>query len=82
MVDIGSLIQAIVTPLVTQPEAVKVTAHETGDYMAFDLAVAPEDVGPRDRQTRSGCAKRPNHYSVKSPYNKRVRSYFGCIAAE
>ncbi len=45
MVDIGSLIKAIVTPLVTKPEAVAVTAHETDEYMAFDLAVAPEDVG-------------------------------------
>lgn len=37
MVDIGSLIKAIVTPLVTKPEAVAVTAHETDEYMAFEL---------------------------------------------
>ena len=80
MVDIGSLIKAIVTalvtsnPLVTPPEAVKVTAHETGEYMAFDLAVAPEDVGRViGKQGRVAQAIRTIVYSVKSPYDKRVR---------
>ena len=74
MVDIGSLIKAIVTPLVTKPEAVAVTAHETDEYMAFDLAVAPEDVGRViGKQGRVAQAIRTIVYSVKSPYNKRVR---------
>ena len=74
MVDIGSLIKAIVTPLVTKPEAVAVTAHETDEYMAFDLAVAPEDVGRViGKQGRGAQAIRTIVYSVKSPYSKRVR---------
>ena len=74
MVDIGSLIKAIVTPLVTKPEAVAVTAHETDEYMAFDLAVAPEDVGRViGKQGRVAQAIRTIVYSVKSPYRKRVR---------
>ena len=74
MVDIGSLIKAIVTPLVTKPEAVAVTAHETDEYMAFDLAVAPEDVGRViGKQGRVAQAIRTIVYSVKSPYSKRVR---------
>ena len=74
MVDIGSLIKAIVTPLVTKPEAVAVTAHETDEYMAFDLAVAPEDVGRViGKQGRVAKAIRNIVYSVKSPYSKRVR---------
>ena len=74
MVDIGSLIKAIVTPLVTKPEAVAVTAHETDEYMAFDLAVAPDDVGRViGKQGRVAQAIRTIVYSVKSPYHKRVR---------
>lgn len=74
MVDIGSLIKAIVTPLVTKPEVVAVTAHETDEYMAFDLAVAPEDVGRViGKQGRVAQAIRTIVYSVKSPYSKRVR---------
>ena len=74
MVDIGSLIKAIVTPLVTKPEAVAVTAHETDEYMAFDLAVAPEDVGRViGKQGRVAQAIRTIVYSVKSPYSKLVR---------
>lgn len=74
MVDIGSLIKAIVTPLVTKPEAVAVTAHETDEYMAFDLAVAPEDVGRViGKQGRVAQAIRTIVYSVKSTYSKRVR---------
>ncbi len=60
MVDIGSLIKAIVTPLVTKPEAVAVTAHETDEYMAFDLAVAPEDVG-RVIGKQASCPGNSNH---------------------
>ena len=74
MVDMGSLIKAMVIPLVTKPEAVAVTAHETDEYMAFDLAVAPEDVGRViGKQGRVAQAIRTIVYSVKSPYSKRVR---------
>ena len=74
MVDIGSLIKAIVTPLVTKPEAVAVTAHETDEYMAFDLAVAPEDVGRViGKQGRVAQAIRTIVYREKSPHSNRVR---------
>ncbi|WP_262316222.1 KH domain-containing protein [Lacticaseibacillus parakribbianus] len=72
--DIAALIQAIVTPLVTHPEAVSVTPHETADYMAFDLTVAPDDVGRViGKSGRVAQAIRTIVYSVKSPYTKRVR---------
>ena len=66
MVDIGSLIQAIVTPLVTQPEAVKVTAHETGDYMAFDLAMVSK------ARTTSGCG---SIFWMHRMQNKKTDAY-------
>lgn len=72
--DIEALIKAIVTPLVTHPEAISVTPHETDDYMAFDLQVAPDDVGRViGKQGKVAQAIRTLVYSVKSPYVKRVR---------
>ncbi|KRM72783.1 KH domain-containing protein [Lacticaseibacillus brantae] len=72
--DIAALITAIVTPLVDHPEAILVSAHETDDYMAFDLTVAPDDVGRIiGKQGRVVQAIRTLVYSVKSPYPKRVR---------
>nr|WP_241864988.1 KH domain-containing protein [Lacticaseibacillus kribbianus] len=68
------MIRAIVTPLVTHPEAVQVTPHETADYMAFDLTVAADDVGRViGKSGRVAQAIRTIVYSVKSPYTKRVR---------
>lgn len=72
--DITALIKAIVTPLVTHPDAIKITQHETHDYMAFDLTVAADDVGRIiGKQGRVAQAIRTIVYSVKSPYSKRVR---------
>ncbi|MFD1484374.1 KH domain-containing protein [Lacticaseibacillus baoqingensis] len=72
--DIASLIRAIVTPLVTHPEAIEIVRHETQDYMAFDLTVAPDDVGRViGKQGRVAQAIRTIVYAVKSPYAKRVR---------
>ncbi|WP_179395561.1 KH domain-containing protein [Lacticaseibacillus absianus] len=72
--DIAALIRAIVAPLVTHPEAVVITPHETADYMAFDLIVAPDDVGRViGKGGRVAQAIRTIVYAVKSPYTKRVR---------
>lgn len=72
--DITALILAVVTPLVTDPEAVKITRHETDEYMAFDLEVAPDDVGRViGKHGRVAQAVRTIVYAVKSPYTKRVR---------
>ncbi|MCI1895193.1 MAG: KH domain-containing protein [Lactobacillus sp.] len=72
--DIAALIKAIVTPLVTHPDAIVITPHETEDYMAFDLTVAPDDVGRIiGKQGRVAQAIRTIVYAVKSPYSKRVR---------
>jgi len=73
-VDIAALITAIVTPLVDHPDAIIVSEHETDEYMAFDLTVAPDDVGRIiGKQGRVVQAIRTLVYSVKSPYSKRVR---------
>lgn len=72
--DIAALIKAIVTPLVTHPDAIVITPHATDDYMAFDLTVAPDDVGRIiGKQGRVAQAIRTIVYAVKSPYSKRVR---------
>ncbi|KRO18612.1 hypothetical protein IV56_GL000891 [Lacticaseibacillus saniviri JCM 17471 = DSM 24301] len=72
--DITALIRAIVTPLVNDPDAVVIDAHETDDYMAFDLTVAPDDVGRIiGKQGRVAQSIRTLVYSVKAPYTKRVR---------
>jgi predicted RNA-binding protein YlqC (UPF0109 family) len=73
-VAIVPLVEALVRPLVDYPEAVTVTQHETAEYMAFDLAVDPRDVGTViGRQGRVAQAMRAVVYGVKSPYSKRVR---------
>lgn len=72
--DITALIKAIVTPLVTHPDAITIVPHETDDYMAFDLTVDPTDVGRViGRHGTVAQAIRTLVYSVKSPYPKRVR---------
>lgn len=72
--DIAGLIRAIVTPLVAHPEAIEICPHETEEYMAFDLTVAPDDVGRViGKQGRVAQAVRTIVYAVKSPYSKRVR---------
>lgn len=72
--DITALIKAIVTPLVTHPDAIEITSHETAEYMAFDLRVAPDDVGRViGKGGRVAQAIRTIVYAVKSPYDKRVR---------
>ncbi len=72
--DIATLIRAIVTPLVTHPEAIDIQRHETSEYMAFDLTVAPDDVGRViGKNGRVAQAVRTIVYAVKSPYTKRVR---------
>lgn len=74
MVDITALIKAIVTPLVTHPEAITITPHETSEYMAFDLSVDPDDVGRViGKQGRVAQAMRTIVYAVRAPYSKRVR---------
>lgn len=74
MVEIAPLIKTLVLPLVTKPDAVGIQAHETDDYMAFDLTVAPEDVGNIiGRQGHVAQALRSVVYGVRSPYAKRVR---------
>lgn len=74
MVEIAPLIEALVKPMVKDPDAISIKAHETTDFMAFDLSVAPEDVGNViGRQGRVAQALRSVVYGVRSPYAKRVR---------
>jgi predicted RNA-binding protein YlqC (UPF0109 family) len=74
MVEIAPLIENLVRPLVVQQDAISIKAHETAEYMAFDLTVAPEDVGNViGRQGRVAQALRAVVYGVRSPYAKRVR---------
>lgn len=74
MVEIAPLIESLVRPLLTRQDALNIKAHETAEYMAFDLSVAPEDVGNViGRQGRVAQALRSVVYGVRSPYAKRVR---------
>ncbi|WP_155286663.1 KH domain-containing protein [Lacticaseibacillus zhaodongensis] len=74
MVEIAPLIESLVRPLLTQQDTLTIKAHETAEYMAFDLSVAPEDVGNViGRQGRVAQALRSVVYGVRSPYAKRVR---------
>ncbi|GEK04896.1 KH domain-containing protein [Schleiferilactobacillus harbinensis] len=74
MVDIEHLIRSLVTPLVNEPDAIQINRRETESFMEFDLRVADADVGRViGKQGRIAQAIRTIVYSVRSPYDKRVR---------
>ncbi|KRM24008.1 KH domain-containing protein [Latilactobacillus graminis] len=74
MTDVKELIIAIVQPLVEHPDNVKLTEHETERFMEFDLQVDSTDIGRViGKQGRVVQSIRNIVYSVKTPYQKRVR---------
>lgn len=74
MTDVKELIVTIVQPLVTYPDDIKVTVHETERFHEYDLHVNHEDIGRIiGKQGRVAQAIRTIVYSVKVPGNKRVR---------
>lgn len=74
MQDLKKLVLAIVQPLVTKPEAVKLEIQESADFFEYNLTVAPEDIGRIiGKQGRVAKAIRTIVYSVRTTGPKKVR---------
>ncbi|MDR1012702.1 MAG: KH domain-containing protein [Lactobacillales bacterium] len=72
--DVKTLILAIVTPLVTKPEAVKLEATELEDFIEYNLSVDQEDIGRViGKQGRVIKAIRTLVYSVRTSNPKKIR---------
>jgi len=72
--DVKNLILAIVTPLVTKPEDVKLEVTESEEFMEYNLSVDSEDIGRViGRQGRVAKAIRTLVYSVRTKGLKKVR---------
>ena len=74
MVNIETLITAIVKPLVDHPEEFWIEQIETEEFMEYHLHLNPEDVGRViGKKGRVARAVRTIVYSVKTRQRKRAR---------
>lgn len=74
MQDLTNLVLTIVRPLVTKPDEVKLEIEESKDFLEYNLAVAPEDIGRIiGKQGRVAKAIRTIVYSVRTNGPKKVR---------
>lgn len=74
MQDLSNLVLAIVRPLVTKPDEVKLEIDESNDFYEYNLSVAPEDIGRIiGKQGRVAKAIRTIVYSVRTTDPKKVR---------
>jgi predicted RNA-binding protein YlqC (UPF0109 family) len=72
--DVKDLVLAIVTPLVTKPEEIKLEVVESDDFMEYNLSVDQEDIGRViGKQGRVIKAIRTLVYSVRTSNPKKVR---------
>ncbi len=74
MTDVKELVFAIVRPLVSHPEDVKLDIEESNDFFEYNLTVHPEDIGRIiGKQGRVAKAIRTILYSVRLDGPKKVR---------
>ncbi|QIL46516.1 KH domain-containing protein [Vagococcus coleopterorum] len=74
MTDVKELVYAIVRPLVTHPDSVKLDLTESADFIEYNLTVDPEDIGRIiGKQGRVAKAIRTIVYSVRIDGPKKVR---------
>jgi predicted RNA-binding protein YlqC (UPF0109 family) len=72
--NIKDLILAIVTPLVTKPEAIKLEIAESEYFIEYNLSVDQEDIGRViGKQGRVIKAIRTLVYSVRASNPKKAR---------
>lgn len=74
MADVKELVLAIVRPLVSQPELVKLEIEESDVFLEYNLTVSSEDIGRIiGKQGRVAKAIRTIVYSVRVDGPKKVR---------
>lgn len=74
MTDIKELILAIVCPLVSHPNLVRLEVEETDEFIECHLAVSPLDIGRIiGKQGRVAKAIRTVVYSVRVAGTKKIR---------
>ncbi|EOT51335.1 MULTISPECIES: KH domain-containing protein [Enterococcus] len=74
MADVKELILTIVGPLVTEPDQMTVNVIESEDFIEYQLAVAPEDIGRViGKQGRVAKAIRTIVYSVRTQTKQKIR---------
>ncbi|WP_086330152.1 KH domain-containing protein [Candidatus Enterococcus mansonii] len=74
MTDVKELVLAIVRPLVSQPELVKLEIEESDVFLEYNLTVSSEDIGRIiGKQGRVAKAIRTIVYSVRVDGPKKVR---------
>lgn len=72
--DVKQLIKAIVKPLVTEPDEIKITTAQDAHFLNFNLSVASADVGRViGKHGRVAQAIRTLVYSVRIDGPLRVR---------
>lgn len=72
--DVKQLILTIVKPLVTNPDAIEITAQQDENFLNFNLSVAPEDVGRViGKRGRVAQAIRTIVYSIRLDEDVRIR---------
>lgn len=74
MEEFESFINTLVTPLVSQPEEIKIEMVETDEFYDYHLSVHPDDVGRViGKKGRIAKAMRTILYSIQIDAPKRVR---------
>lgn len=72
--NVKQLISAIVKPLVSDPDAIKITTVQDAHFLNFNLTVAPNDVGRViGKHGRVAQAIRTVVYSVRIDGPSKVR---------
>jgi predicted RNA-binding protein YlqC (UPF0109 family) len=72
--DVKDLVLAIVTPLVSKPEAIQLEITDGDEYIEYNLSVDKEDIGRViGKQGRVAKAIRTLVYSVRIVGPKKVR---------
>ncbi|MDR1521780.1 MAG: KH domain-containing protein [Streptococcaceae bacterium] len=72
--NVKDLVLAIVTPLITKPEAIKLEVTELEDFIEYNLSVDQEDIGRViGKQGRVIKAIRTLAYSVRTSNPKKIR---------
>ncbi|KRL57293.1 KH domain-containing protein [Furfurilactobacillus rossiae] len=71
---VASLIQTLVQPLVSHPDAVSVQAEQGERFMNYSLTVAPDDIGEViGRHGQVAQAIRTLVYSIRTVDQQKVR---------